>query len=579
MSTKNGKLFSLSVLSAAIFAGLFIYGCESRNDLADAKPPVPNEPSAPEYDGSGAIVVSLADQEAELKQQSMAENRRATADLVLAAPLARQSYAMEGAIEAIPQPLPENRNDFEEFDANPIKLVAQEPVSTFSSDVDTASYSFVRRNLNNGILPSKSAVRLEEMVNYFDYHYPAPESAEKPFLASTFVHDSPWAKDRKLLHIGIQGFEATDVKQPDSNLVFLLDVSGSMDAPDKLPLVKQSMSLLLDTLKPSDTVSIVVYAGAAGQVLAPTRVKEKATILEALNNLSAGGSTAGGQGLQLAYSLAEQNFNKDGVNRIILATDGDFNVGINDRKELQSFVERKRDSGIYLSVMGFGDGNYHDHLMQSLAQNGNGVATYIDTLSEAQKVLVHEATSSLFPIANDLKIQVEFNPKVVSEYRLLGYETRELAREDFNNDKVDAGDIGAGHSVTAIYELVLNGSENSFVEPLRYGQPSKTDASDKSGELAFLKMRYKLPGESESVLFEQPILLDEKHNASIQREANFAAAVAGFAQMLKDGKYIGNWDKQAVLELALNNRGDDEFGYRSEFVQLVRKSELAKEMM
>lgn len=514
----------------------------------------------------------------EMREAKEAKSKKIEAMSQMRTQFAGAPLAMSMDMPAPPPPPLEatNRDDFEEFATNPIKMVGENPVSTFSSDVDTASYSFVRRQLNHGYLPNKQAVRLEEMLNYFDYQYPKPQNASEPFKASTAVFDSPWAKNRKLVHIGIQGYSLGEDTQPDSNLVFLLDVSGSMSSPDKLPLVKQSMSLLLSQLKPSDTVSIVVYAGAAGTVLPPTKVKNKTEIFAAMEKLSAGGSTAGAQGIELAYQLAEENFNEDAVNRIILATDGDFNVGLNDREQLQDYVERKREKGIFLSVLGFGQGNYNDHLMQSLAQNGNGIAAYIDTLSEAQKVLVHEATSSLFPIANDLKIQVEFNPKVVKEYRLLGYETRALAREDFNNDKVDAGDIGSGHSVTAIYEVTLVGSEGSFIDNLRYENKDIEAATELNGELAFLKMRYKLPGNSASTLIQQPIMLQDTHNEVLLSDAHFAASVAGFAQLLKDAKYTGQWSYDDALNLALANRGNDEFGYRNEFVQLIRKAKLAK---
>jgi Ca-activated chloride channel family protein len=490
------------------------------------------------------------------------------------------SRKMLGVLAQEPSALPPQekyRDDFEEFDANPVYLVSESPISTFSSDVDTASYSFIRKRLNAGFLPEKSAVRLEEMVNYFDYQYPTPSSEEEPFKATVTVHDSPWASDRKLIHIGIQGYEIEKNEQPDSNLVFLLDVSGSMSAPDKLPLVKKSMNLLLSQLKPSDTVAIVVYAGAAGTVLEPTQAKNKTKINAALKKLEAGGSTAGGQGLKLAYSLAEQNFKEGAVNRIILATDGDFNVGISNREELKSYVERKREKGIYLSILGFGQGNYRDHMMQSLAQNGNGIAAYIDTLSEAQKILVNEATSSLFPIAKDLKLQVEFNPNSVREYRLLGYETRALKREDFNNDKVDAGDIGSGHSVTAIYEITLVNSTNPFIEKKRYLQDRATDLNSLNDELAYLKIRYKRPNKDESELMQQAIKLngETRPKQAFMQEVKFATAVAGFAQLLKDGKYIQNWGLEDIIATALENRGEDDYGYRSEFVQLVRKAKLA----
>ena len=480
------------------------------------------------------------------------------------------------------QPAPkEYRDDFEEFEINRITQVSETPVSTFSADVDTASYSFVRKRLNAGYLPPKDAVRLEEMVNYFDYQYPVPTSRTEPFKASIYVHDAPWAKDKKLIHIGIQGYEIEPEVQPDSNLVFLLDVSGSMDAPDKLPLVKQSMELLLSQLKPTDTIAIVVYAGAAGVVLPPTEVSEKTVITQAMDGLQAGGSTAGAEGIQLAYQLAQQNFKEGAVNRIILATDGDFNVGITDREQLQDFVERKRNEGIYLSVLGFGQGNYQDYMMQTLAQNGNGVAAYIDTLSEAQKVLVHEATSSLFPIATDLKLQMEFNPAKVREYRLLGYETRALNREDFNNDKVDAGDIGSGHSVTAIYEIALVDSEDTLIDDLRYGDKSTDDhktVNNIQQELALLRIRYKRPGETESELSELPIANEQAVDATLKQEANFATAVAGFAQLLKDDKYLKDWHYDDAIDLAQANKGDDDYGYRTELVQLIRKAKVAKAM-
>lgn len=473
----------------------------------------------------------------------------------------------------------EFRDRFEDFKENSVVATSENPVSTFSIDVDTASYSFVRRMLNNGQLPEKDAVRSEELINYFDYAYPVPSNHKTPFATYTSVMDSPWKAGNKLIHIGIQGYQLAASEIPQSNLVFLLDVSGSMDEPSKLPLVKQSMSLLLDTLKPDDTISIVVYAGAAGTVLEPTKVKEKTKILAALNNLQAGGSTAGAEGIALAYQLAEANFNAKGVNRIILATDGDFNVGQTGDEALQDFVERKRDKGIYLSVLGFGQGNYQDEMMQTLAQNGNGTAAYIDTLSEAQKVLVTEATSNLFPIAKDVKIQVEFNPNTVKEYRLIGYETRALNREDFSNDKVDAGEIGAGQRVTAIYEITPVGAESDLLEESRYQPESKPDTG-KNSEYAFLRLRYKLPSETKSNLIETPIAVSSKTkiNAKYQQEVNFSIAVAGFAQLLKGSNYTGNFNYDKVIELAQANKGKDEYGYRTEFVQLVRKAKIAKEM-
>jgi Ca-activated chloride channel family protein len=467
----------------------------------------------------------------------------------------------------------EGRDSFTKFDQNPVKAVGAEPVSTFSIDVDTSSYSFVRRQINAGVLPQKDAVRIEEMVNYFDYAYPLPESRETPFRASVAVSDSPWKQGNKLVHIGIKGYElGADAAKPHSNLVFLIDTSGSMDAPDKLPLLKNSFKLLLDTLSPDDTVGIVVYAGSAGAALEPTQVKDKAKILAALDNLSAGGSTAGAEGIRQAYQMAEAGFRKDAVNRVILATDGDFNVGITDQGELKSYIEHERESGVYLSVLGFGEGNLNDSLMQELAQNGNGAAAYIDTLNEARKVLVQEASQTLFPIAQDVKIQVEFNPATVAEYRLVGYETRALATEDFNNDKVDAGDIGAGAEVTAIYEITPVGGPTS-VDASRYAQPEKAkvaDAAKFGDEYAFLKIRYKLPGEKTSKLISTPITAGSKADATLARENEWATAVASFGELLKGGKYSGPVSYDDVIRMANEAKGADEFGYRSEFIQLVR---------
>ena len=475
------------------------------------------------------------------------------------------------------------RDRFEAFDQNTVQRVSETPVSTFSVDVDTASYSFVRRQLNHGVLPQGDAVRVEELVNYFDYDYVLPDTEEQPFAASVAVSDSPWAEGRKLMHIGIKGYDLEAAQKPRTNLVFLLDVSGSMNSPDKLPLVKQSMELLLTSLDPDDTVAIVVYAGAAGTVLEPTAVKDKQKIINAMNQLSAGGSTAGAQGIRLAYELAEANFDPEAVNRVILATDGDFNVGITNQRELLSFIERKREQGVFLSVLGFGQGNYQDQTMQTLAQNGNGVAAYIDTLSEAQKVLVDEATSTLFPIAKDVKIQVEFNPATVAEYRLIGYETRHLNREDFNNDAVDAGDIGAGHTVTAIYEITPVGSGAAQIEASRYAPKSQTERAAMANEYAFLKIRYKLPEENQSRLITQPIThaadVELGGTGTLSREAGFATAVAGFAQLLKGGKYTGDYSYDDVIALAQRTKGDDAYGYRTEFIQLVRKAKTASAML
>ncbi len=472
----------------------------------------------------------------------------------------------------------QNRDQFADFESNPVKQVSQDPVSTFSIDVDTSSYAFARKLIQQGRLPQRNAVRTEEMVNYFNYNYPRPENAAVPFRATAGVYPTPWNPDTKLIHIGIKGYDIVQEQKPRSNLVFLLDVSGSMNAPDKLPLLKSAFRLLVDKLEPEDTVSIVTYAGRAGTVLEPTKVTDKRKILGALDNLRSGGSTAGGQGIRQAYALAEKNFDKDGVNRVILATDGDFNVGIVDREQLKDYIAHKRKTGVFLSILGFGAGNYNDALMQTLAQNGNGNAAYIDSLREAQKVLVEEAGSTLFPIAKDVKIQIEFNPTVVSEYRLIGYETRALKNEDFNNDKVDAGDIGSGHTVTAIYEITPVGAKRQSVDPLRY-QSAKAEervapavAGGNISEYAFLKLRYKLPKEDTSKLVSLPVTkdLEVASIAQASTEIRFAASVAAFAEKLRGSNQLGDFSYEQIADLATSARDDDRFGYRSEFVSLVR---------
>jgi Ca-activated chloride channel family protein len=475
------------------------------------------------------------------------------------------------------------RDRFEAATPNPVKKTSEEPVSTFSIDVDTASYAFVRRALNNGTLPQKNAVRIEELINYFDYDYPLPEDRSIPFKPTVAVFPTPWNPDTKLLHIGIKGFDIVAQKRPKSNLVFLIDVSGSMEDRDKLPLLKNAFRMLVETLDPEDSVAMVVYAGAAGTVLEPVKAKEKGKILAALERLSAGGSTAGGEGIRQAYALAEANFDPDGVNRVILATDGDFNVGIRDPEELKGFVERKRKTGIFLTVLGFGQGNYNDALMQKLAQNGNGVAAYIDSLNEARKVLVDEAHANLFTIAKDVKIQIEFNPAKITEYRLIGYETRLLRREDFNNDLVDAGDVGAGHSVTALYEITPTGSTAKLIDDLRYGKPEtagKENVEEKSGEYAFLKIRYKLPESKDSVLLTRAVDKKSEYQslASAPDEIRFASAVAAFGQLLRGDSHVKDFTYNDVIKIAESVRGKDRFGYRSEFMNLVRLAKTARAM-
>jgi Ca-activated chloride channel family protein len=448
-------------------------------------------------------------------------------------------------------------------DPNPVRIVRDDPVSTFSIDVDTASYALVRDMLDSGQLPPPDAVRIEEMINYFPYDYPAPQAGEA-FRPTVSVSPTPWNSGTKLVHIGIQGALPEIAERPPLNLVFLIDTSGSMKQSDKLPLLKQSFALMLGQLRAEDQVAIVTYAGSAGQVLPPTPASDRAAILAALDRLEAGGSTAGEAGLQQAYTIAETMQDDGEVSRIILATDGDFNVGISDPDELETYIARKRDSGTYLSILGFGRGNLDDATMQALAQNGNGTAAYIDTLNEAQKVLVDQLTGALYPIADDVKIQVEFNPAQIAEYRLIGYETRALRREDFNNDRVDAGDIGAGHQVTALYEITPVDSPARLNDELRYG--AETNAISTLDELGFLRLRYKAPGARDSALIEMPITSD----AGAAPDAGFAIAIAGFGQLLRGSTYLGDWSWGDAIALANANRGEDSFGYRAEAVQLMR---------
>ncbi|WP_165188760.1 vWA domain-containing protein [Caulobacter soli] len=499
-------------------------------------------------------------------------------------PMAYSAAPVFGAPPPLPVPAVPSVRDTEKYPgaaANPVKRVADEPVSTFSIDVDTAAYANVRRFLNEGSPPPRDAVRVEELVNYFDYGYARPTANEPPFKPTVAVVPSPWSKDRQLLHIGVQGYAAPHADQPPLNLVFLIDTSGSMSGEDRLPLAQKALNVLIDQLRPQDRVSIVAYAGSAGAVLSPTDGRSKLKMRCALNALHSGGSTAGGQGLKLAYDLAKQNLDRKAVNRVILMTDGDFNVGIADPARLKDFVADQRKSGVYLSVYGFGRGNYNDTMMQALAQNGNGTAAYVDSLQEARKLLRDDFESALFPIADDVKIQVEFNPAKVSEYRLIGYETRLLNREDFNNDQVDAGEVGSGAAVTAIYEITPVSATPSS-DPLRYGAkaaPATGGLAQQGSELAFLKIRYKPPGGSTSKLIERPIGAGDVRTslAAAPEATRFAVAVAAYGQKLRGDPWVNaDFDWSAVTDLAQGARGEDPYGLRAEFVQLTRAAKDVK---
>jgi Ca-activated chloride channel family protein len=463
----------------------------------------------------------------------------------------------------------QDREVYGELKENGIHTVVESPVSTFSVDVDSGAYALVRRFLNQGRLPPKDVIRAEELINYFDYHYPHP-SGSQPFSLITEVGPTPWNEATQLVHVGIQGQTITAAERPAANLVFLIDVSGSMRDPNKLPLLKSAFQLLLRQLGRQDRISLVVYAGASGVVLTPTPADQRAKIITALEQLEAGGSTHGSAGIALAYQMAEQAYMAEGINRVILATDGDFNVGTVDHRRLIEMIERQRQRGISLTTLGFGQGNYNDHLMEQLADKGNGNYAYIDTINEAQKVLVEELNSTLETIAKDVKIEIEWNPQQVAEYRLIGYENRLLSREDFNNDKVDAGDIGAGHTVTALYEIALIGSEGQRISPRRYSAEMKRH--ERPQELAFLRLRFKHPDGHRSQLIEQPILFSEieqkLHDTS--DDYRFSAAVAGFSQMLRGGRYTESYRYEDVADLANAARGEDSFGYRGEFIRLVR---------
>jgi Ca-activated chloride channel family protein len=470
-----------------------------------------------------------------------------------------------------------NREGYDKITENRFLKVTDNPLSTFSIDVDAASYSNIRRFLNQGQLPPAGAVRIEEMVNYFTYQYPQPVR-NAPFSINTEISDAPWNKDHKLVLIGLQGKKIPTENLPASNLVFLIDVSGSMQDPLKLPLVKASMKMLVDQLREEDKISMVVYAGAAGLVLEPTSGSEKTKIKDAIDKLEAGGSTAGGAGIKLAYKTARENFVKGGNNRVILCTDGDFNVGESSDDAMERLIEQERKSGVFLTVLGYGMGNYQDAKMQKLADKGNGNHAYIDGISEAKKVLVNEFGGTLFTIAKDVKLQVEFNPAKVQGYRLIGYENRMLAKEDFNDDKKDAGELGSGHTVTALYEVIPVGVKSDFlqkVDSLKY-QKNTTPliSSSQTDEILTVKFRYKAPDGDVSKLIEHPVLDKQVALAKTSDNFRFAAAVAQFGLLLRESEYKSTASYDNVLNLARKAKGYDEEGYRSEFVRLVESARL-----
>ncbi|MCB0499484.1 MAG: von Willebrand factor type A domain-containing protein [Cyclobacteriaceae bacterium] len=528
--------------------------------------------------GSPTVDVVLSRQRADVAQAEADKDSEAL-------PAKKSSqHSLGYALESAPayyqerQPLDWNTEEYDAINENIFHSAMQSPLSTFSIDVDAASYSNVRRFINNGQQPPRDAVRIEEMINYFSYDYPAPEGRD-PFAIYTEVSSAPWNPAHRLVHIGLQGKKVPTEHLPPSNLVFLIDVSGSMSSANKLPLLKASFKLLVKQLRAQDRVAMVVYAGAAGLVLPSTSGACKEQLMEALDNLQAGGSTAGGEGIQLAYKVAKENFIADGNNRVIIATDGDFNVGESSNAAMERLVEAKRNEGVFLTVLGYGMGNYKDSKMEILADKGNGNYAYIDNILEAQKVLVNEFGGTLFTIAKDVKLQVEFNPAKVQAYRLIGYENRMLRHEDFNNDKKDAGDLGSGHTVTALYEVIPVGVEDKFykMDSLKYQSAATNPYARASKELLTVKFRYKDPKENSSKLIVRAL---EDKGAPLSRASDnfrWAAAVAGFGMVLRGSEFSEGMTIEQILRLAQNARGDDREGYRLEFINLIKAGGMVAE--
>jgi Ca-activated chloride channel homolog len=573
-TTKSRSSIKLSCCAFAIMCVLSACTFESNQNTKIEKDKQRQANQAP----VAVVLNKPSNQDEQSASAEVVKHRMADAELMRVEGMAMRMKPSMAALSVAPMYQQSQQETYAHTSENGVKSVAVEPVSTFSIDVDTGSYSNVRRMLNQGLLPPVDAVRIEEFINYFDYQYTPPTSNEVPFSVQTDISVSPWDSEKHLLRIALKGYTPEIDATMGSNLVFLLDVSGSMDQPNKLPLLSRSLTLLSQQLSAKDRVSIVVYAGASGVVLAPTPGNQHAKIQQALTQLKAGGSTNGHAGIELAYQMAEQAFIKNGVNRVILATDGDFNVGIHDHDQLIEMIKRKKDAGIALTTLGFGQGNYNDHLMEQLADAGNGNYQYIDTIHEARKVLVDEMSSTLMTIAKDVKIQLEFNPTNVSEYRLIGYENRKLNQEDFNNDKVDAGEIGAGHTVTAFYEVTLVGSNNTYLDPMRYSannknnyQPEKTELAN---EIALVKLRYKPIDSEQSLLLTQTIKKQQITDFNQQSDDfRFASSVIGFAHKIKQSAYLQNMNYAQLVNMAQQAKGSDEFGYRAEFIQLLRSAD------
>ncbi len=581
METRN-KLLSLSLMTTS----LLLAACSSsqHENQQDSAPVVETQASAPTYvdsddkvvaDELGGSATPLLARESSKKESDTASHVGLAKmkvgverELIMQDVAQRRSALAPASVAIMPPSVPDLGNERYQLEPeNKVVTTAQQSVSTFSIDVDTAAYANVRRFLNNGQLPPVQAVRIEEMINYFDYDYAQPDSAEQPFQITTEMGPTPWNNTTQLLHVGIKGYQSAQQQAMPKNLVFLLDVSGSMNSPKKLFLVKRAMRLLVDQLTAKDKVAIVVYAGASGVALPATAGDKPQQILAALDSLRAGGSTNGASGINLAYQIAQQNRVNDGINRVILATDGDFNVGVADNASLLKLIKQQKQSGVGLTVLGVGMGNYNDAMLEQISNAGDGNAAYIDSIQEAKKVLVHDLQANLLTIAKDTKIQIEFNPAQVANYRLIGYENRMLQQQDFDNDRVDAGEVGAGHSVTALYEITLK-------QAGRYGKV-KPDVSD--GELGFLKIRYKQPDQTQSVMLSHPLLKRELKTELDQTSDNyrFAAAVAAMGQRLRNSSALGDYRYQEIRELARQAKGQDKQGYREEFIDLV---ELARDL-
>lgn len=545
--------------------------------ILDKDDACPTVPGGPEYNGCPKPKSLVA---SEVVSTVSSKSKPSSKDRVYAAPQKVQNIhavitEVKKSDTKILKPVDVNNEEYGKLVENPFELTEKQPLSTFSIDVDNASYSNIRRMINYGEKVDKDAVRVEEMLNYFKYNYPQPNNGE-PFSINTEYGDTPWNSKHKLLKIGLQGKNIPMDNLPASNIVFLLDVSGSMDEPNKLPLLKSSLKILLGKLRSKDKVGIVVYAGSAGVVLPSTSAGEKAQIIDALDKLQAGGSTAGGQGIELAYKLAQENFIKGGNNRVVLATDGDFNVGVSSTEGLETLIEEKRKTGIFLTCLGYGMGNYKDNKMETLADKGNGNYAYIDNIQEANKFLGREFAGSIYTIAKDVKIQIEFNPEFVQSYRLIGYENRKLRNEDFIDDKIDAGELGSGHTVTALYEIVPVGVQSEFLPKDTKLKYSSSKVKNYENELATVKFRYKKPNEDNSKEITKVIERGPLSDLQVSPDFKFASSVAWFGLVLRDSKLIKNKDLKEIENLAKEGRNTDTEGYRAEFIRLVESYKAIK---